>query len=63
MLTRRWTTLERQRPRLKWVKWGEIVGVLLTAGGLVGSGTLWLGIFLIIGFGYYGYHILSKPHD
>jgi hypothetical protein len=62
MLTRRWTTLERQRPRLKIVKWGELAGLILFAGGFVGFHTMFLGILLLVGFGVYGYRILSKPH-
>lgn len=63
MLTRRWRTLERQRPQLKWVKWGELAGVIFMAGRVVGLHSLWLGIFLVIGFGIYGFSILSKSHE
>jgi hypothetical protein len=60
VLTRRWKTLERQRPQLRFVKWGEVVGALFVAGGLVGFGSVVFGIILMLAFGLWGYSILNR---
>lgn len=60
MLTKRWNTLERQRPALKWVKWGELAGVVLTLGGIVGIGSWIFGLMVMLGFGIWGFRILNR---
>ena len=60
MLTRRWKTLERQRPRLRIVKWGELVGALFIVGKLVGVGSVVFGLILMVGFGLWGYSVLNR---
>lgn len=60
MLPKRWGTLERQRPALRWVKWGEIAGAVLTLGGIIGFGSITLGVLLMVGSGVWGYRILTR---
>ncbi len=60
MLPKKWETLERQRPMLRWVKWGGILGALLTVGGVVGFGNIPLGLLLLVGSGVWGYRILNR---
>jgi hypothetical protein len=60
MLPKRWNTLERQRPALKWVKWGEIVGIVLALGGFVGIGSWLFGLLVMAGFGLWGFRILNR---
>ena len=60
MLSRRWKTLERQRPSLRFVKWGELVGALLVLGHFVGVGSVVLGLIVMVGFGLWGYSILNR---
>jgi hypothetical protein len=60
MLTRRWKTLERQRPQLRMVKWGELVGALFIVGRFVDFGSIVFGLILMVGFGIWGYSILNR---
>jgi len=60
MLPRKWANLERQRPQLRWVKWGEAAGALLVVGSLVGFGSWELGILVMVGFGLWGFSILNR---
>ena len=60
MLTRRWKTLERQRPQLRMVKWGEFVGALFIVGRFVDFGSIVFGLILMVGFGLWGYSILNR---
>jgi hypothetical protein len=60
MLPKKWSNLERQRPQLRWVKWGEGLGALLVLGSLVGVGNWELGLAMMAGFGVWGYTILNK---
>lgn len=58
MLPKKWSNLERQRPRLRWAKWGMGVGAVLTVLGLVGMGTLTLGVIVLVGSGVWSYTLL-----
>ena len=60
MLSKRWSTLERQRPALRWVKWGEIAGAVMTVGGFVGFGSIFLGLLMMAGFGIWGFRLLNR---
>jgi hypothetical protein len=60
MLSRRWKTLERQRPQLRYVKWGEIIGAAFIVGRFVGLGSFVFGALLMIVFGIWGSSILKR---
>ena len=60
MLPRKWNNLERQRPQLRWVKWGAGAGGLIALGSLIGIGSWTLGIAMMVGFGIWGFTILNK---
>ncbi len=60
MLAKRWRTLERQRPQLRYVKWGEAIGVLFILGRFVGLGSVVFGLILMAGFGLWGYSVLNR---
>lgn len=46
MLPRKWSNLERQRPRLRWAKWGALAGLALTALGAAGFGSWGFGLLV-----------------
>lgn len=58
MLPKKWGNLERQRPRLKWATWGMGAGVVLTALGALGLGSLPFGILVLVGSGVWAYTML-----
>ncbi len=60
VLPRKWSNLERQRPRLRWTKWGMGAGVVLTGLGLLGVGSWPLGIVVLAGSAIWAYTILNK---
>lgn len=60
MLPKKWNNLERQRPQLKIVKWGEAIGAALTVGSFVGVGSWELGLAMMAGFGIWGWSILNR---
>lgn len=60
MLPRKWSNLERQRPALRWVKWGEIVGAVIALGSLIGVGSWTFGILVMLGFGVWGWRIMNR---
>ncbi len=47
MLPRKWSNLERQRPRLRWAKWGTLAGLALTVMGAVGIGSWGFGLMVM----------------
>lgn len=57
---RRWKNLERQRPSLRFVRWGEIAGLALFGAGIAGLGTLVLGLVVMAGFGLWGWKVLNE---
>lgn len=58
MLPKKWSNLERQRPRLRWAKWGMGAGAVLTVLGILGAGTLTLGLVVLVGSGVWSYMLL-----
>ena len=58
VLPRKWSNLERQRPRLRFAKWGMAAGAVLTALGLLGVGTLTFGIVILLGSGIWAFTLL-----
>ena len=47
MLPRKWSNLERQRPRLRWAKWGTLAGAALFVLGTVGVGSWGFGLLVV----------------
>lgn len=60
MLVKKWANLERQRPRLRMVKWGMTAGAAVTIVGILGAGSPVLGLLILLGFGAWGFSILKK---
>lgn len=56
----KWKALERQRPQLKIAKWGGVAGAAVTAGSVIGLGSVSLGVAMMVGFGAWGYTVLKK---
>lgn len=60
MLPRKWNNLERQRPALRWTKWGMGVGTVLTALGILGLGSWVLGVVVLGGSVVWAFRILNQ---
>lgn len=60
MLPRKWSNLERQRPRLRWAKWGMVAGAVLTVLGILGVGSWPVGVVVLGGSGVWAFSILNK---
>lgn len=60
MFLKRWRTLERQRPQLRWVKWGEGLGAFLILWNLLTGGNVIFGVVLMVGFGFWGFSVLNR---
>lgn len=60
MLPRKWNNLERQRPALRWTKWGMGVGAALTVLGFLGFGSWILGVVILGGSAIWSLKILNK---
>jgi hypothetical protein len=58
MLPKKWGNLERQRPRLRYATWGVGAGLILTALGVLGWGSLTLGLIVLVGSGVWAYRLL-----
>ena len=58
VLPKKWGNLERQRPRLRFAKWGIAAGVVLTGLGLLGAVTLTFGVVILVGSGIWAYSLL-----
>lgn len=53
-MLKKWKNLERQRPSLRIVRWGEGIGAVLFIGGFVGLGSIPIGLLTMVGFGIWG---------
>lgn len=58
MVPKKWGNLERQRPRLRWAKWGMGAGAVLTVLGALGLGSLTFGLIVLVGSGVWAYRQL-----
>lgn len=58
MLPKKWANLERQRPRLKIAKWGMGIGAVITVLGIVGLGSLPLGLLILVASGIWTFTLL-----
>ncbi len=58
MLPKKWSNLERQRPRLRFAKWGLVAGAILTGLGVLGAGTLAFGLVILVGSGVWMVNLL-----
>ena len=58
MLPKKWSNLERQRPRLRVAKWGMVAGAILTGLGALGVGSLTFGIIVLVASVAWTYTIL-----
>lgn len=58
MLPKKWGNLERQRPRLRYAKWGLGIGAALTVLGVLGVGSLTFGVIVLAASGVWTYRLL-----
>lgn len=58
VVPKKWANVERQRPRLRFAKWGLVAGGALSVLGLLGVGSLVFGLIVLVAAGVWTFSLL-----